>query len=429
MTRNKLSIGRILGNNKAALVISFVLAVLIWIVVTMQFSVDQEVTIQDVPVTVDTTMSDNLELQMFGRTDFKVSVKVTGKRYEISSAVLNADSFLVTASTGNVSAMGKYTLPLNVRLKNSGSDVEIVSCSPGSIDVFFDYSTTKNFPVEVQIMPEETDIAENGYVCGDIIPSVASVTVSGAVSEMQKINKVIAKVTLDEPLTKTTKFENTPLAIVNSENGVIRSTYVRVEDGITDVTVTVPILKVMDLTPSVYFKNQPSYFVEHPLSLSWNPSGKMHAAVSTDLSESADSLALGTVDFSNIELGANSFTFNADDIPNMRILDDRIKQFTVWFTIDGFQTRTIQISGSSISFNNLPTNVSASIPEDTQLELTVIGKQAELDSLTPENIIATVDVSGVQPGDVAAILPVNCVVDNTTTCWVSGLHTVAVAVS
>ena len=429
MTRNKLSIERILSNNKAALVISVVLAVAIWIVITIQFSNTQEITIQDVPVTIDTTMTDNLDLQMFGKTDYRVNVRVSGKRYEISSAVMNADSFQVTASAVNVSGNGKFTLPLNVKLKNAGSDVEIVSFSPETIDVFFDYSLTKNFPVDIEVTPENMDIAAEGYVCGDIIPSVAEVTVSGAASELQKIQKVLAKVTLDAPLTKTTKFENTALAIVNADNGVIRSTYVHVLDGITDVTVTIPILKVMDLSPSVNFKNQPSYFVEHPLSLVWQPSGTMRAAVSTDLSDTADSLAIGTIDFASIDLGYNSFTFNTSDIPNMRILDEDVDQFTVWFTIEGFNTRTIQISGDSISFNNLPSDVSVSIPEDTQLELTVIGTQAELDALTAENIIATVDVSGLQAGDGTAILPVNCVVDNTTTCWVSGLHTVAVAAS
>ena len=429
MTRDKISIDRILSNNKAALVISVVLAVVIWIVITIQFSTTQEITIQDVPVTIDTTMTDNLDLQIFGKTDYRVNLRVSGKRYEISSAVLSADSFQVTASAVNVSGNGKYTLPLNVKLKNSNNDVEIVSFSPETIDVFFDYSLTKNFPVEVEITPDNMDIAADGYICGDIIPSVAEVTVSGALSEMQKINKVLAKVTLDEPLTANKKFENTALAIVNADNGVIRSSYVHILDGITDVTVNVQILKVTSVTPSIYFKNQPSYFVEHPISLMWKPSGSVRAAVSTVLSDDTDSLSFGTIDFASIDLGVNSFTFKTSDIRNMHFLDEGIDQFTVWFTIEGFQTRTIQISGDAISFNNLPSDVSVSIPEDTQLELTVIGTQAELDSLTEENIIATVDVSGVQAGDGTTILPVNCIVDNTTTCWVSGLHTVAVATS
>ena len=135
MKLKRLSIGKLLQNNKIAFAVSVVLAVVLWLVVAIQFSDSQEAVFSEIPVTIDTTMTDKLDLQMFGQTDFTVTVQVTGKRYEISSAVLEKEDFIVAASTVNVSSAGKYTLPLTVRLADAASDVKIVGYSPETVDV------------------------------------------------------------------------------------------------------------------------------------------------------------------------------------------------------------------------------------------------------------------------------------------------------
>ena len=428
MTQKRFSIRRILGNNKIVLILSFVLAVVIWLVIAMQFSDPQEATFSDVPVTIDTTMSDSLELQMFGQKDLTVSVQVSGKRYDVSPFTLSQDDFIVTASTVNVSSAGKYSLPISVRTKDTSRDVEIVSFSPESVDVYFDYNLTESYPIEVQVKAPDEGIAAEGYVDGEPLVSSAEVTVSGAAAEIQKIAKVLAKVTLTEPLEQTAKFENVSLSIVNANGGIVRSAYVKVEDSITEVTVTVPIFKIMQFKPSVRFKNTPSYFTDHPVSYICAPSGAVNAAVSTELLESAESLSLGTIDFADIKTGTNVFTFRAQDIPNIRVLDD-IEEFRVYFSMDGFQSRTFTLTGADISFTAVPRGVNVAVDENAQYTVTVVGLESEVQSLTKDSIIAAVDATGISAQDEPYALPITFSVSGTTGCWVSGRATADVTAS
>ena len=426
--RKRIPIGDWLNNNKFVAVLSVFLAVVIWLVVALQFSDRMEATFTDIPVTFDTTMTDKLGLQMFGQTNLRATVTVTGKRHEISTAVLSQDDFLVTASTANVTSADKYTLPITVRPKDESKDIEIVSFSPASVDIYFDYNLTENYPVQVQIVAADDQIAADGYIEGEPLVSTAEVTVSGAAAEVQKIARVLAKVTLSQPLSQTTKFEKTELAIVNENGGTVRSTYVQVADGMKDVTVTVPILKVTKIKPTVRFKKTPSYFVEHPIAYICSPSGAVEAAVPTELLESTDSLSLGTIDFSRIKTGANTFEFRSQDIPNIRVLDD-VDTFRVYFSIDGFQSRKFTIPAARIALSELPEDAAVSIPEDTTLEVTVIGHADELEALTEDRLTATLDADALEADSDAEALPVTVSVSGTTTCWVTGTYTVPITIS
>ena len=425
--RKHVPIGKWLNNNKFVAGLSVALAVVIWLVVALQMSNQMQATFSEIPVTFETTMTDSLDLKMFGQTGLSVNVTVSGKRYEISSAVLSSEDFLVTASTANVSSAGKYTLPITVRPKDANTDVQIVSFTPESVEVYFDYSLTENYPVEVQITAPDDQISADGFVEGEPLVSTSEVTISGAAAEVQKIARVIAKVSLDAPLSETTKFENTTLAIVNANGGIVRSTYMHVADNVSDVTVTVPILKVTQIRPSVRFKNSPFYFREHPISYICSPSGPVNAAVSTELLDSTDSLSLGTIDFSQIKAGTNSFEFASDEIANVRVLDD-VESFRVYFSVDGFQTRKIAVPTDSAIFSALPDAIRASIPEES-LEVTVIGLANELDALTAEDISVSADVSALSDTPGTVEVPVTVTVNNTTSCWVYGSYTVQVVVS
>lgn len=429
MSQKRFSIGRLLQNNKIAFAVSVVLAVILWLIVAIWFSDQQEAVLTEIPVSIDTNMTDKLDLQMFGQTDFKVTVQVTGKRYEVSSAVLSKEDFVVTASTVNVSSAGKYTLPVTVRTADAGSDVKIISFSPETVDVYFDYNLTENYVVEAQLNTEGGSVAADGFIAGDAILSTAEVTVSGAATEVQKIARVVAKVSVQKPLSETTKYENTDISILNENGGIVRSAYVSVADGISAVTVTVPIFKIVQFKPTVRFKNTPTYFLENPINYTCYPTGTIHAAVSTELLGSADSFSLGTIDFSDVTSGLNTFTFDAADIPNIRILDESIDSFKVIFSMEGFQTRKFTLTADEISLTGLAQGITATLPEDTSVEIVVIGLPYELELLTLEDILATADASVLREDSKTAQLPLNFSMEKSKCCWVYGDYTVNVHVS
>lgn len=191
------------------------------------------------------------------------------------------------------------------------------------------------------------------------------------------------------------------------------------EDSIANVTVTVPIFKITQFKPSVRFKNTPSYFTDHPIEYICSPSGVVNAAVSTELLESAESLALGTIDFSDIKIGTNLFTFRAEDIPNVRIMDD-VDEFRIYFTVSGFQSRSFTLTGADIALTSPQNDVTAAVDDEASYTVTVVGLAEELESLTKDSVLASVDVSGLKKQDEPYSLPIKFSIDGTTSCWVSG---------
>ncbi len=420
------SIADILNNDKMAFVLSIVLAIAIWAVVAVFFSEQQNNIISDIPVNIEVgEISDKLGLKMFGKTEFTVSVKVSGKRYEVSSAALSKEDFIATASAANVSSAGKYSLPVSVELANTRSDIDIISWSSDSVDVFFDYMMSETYVIEPSITSEKGVIAD-GFIEGDPLLSVSTVTISGAASEIEKINRVIAKINIEEPLTETAVFK-TQILPINSNNGSVRSAYISIDGGVSEVGITVPVMKVTKITPTVKFKNSPSFFINNPIKYSCIPGNDISAAVSVDLIDSTKTLPIGSIDFSQIKVGSNSFSFKTSDIQNVRVLDE-LNMINVSFYIgDSFTEKTLTVGAESILLNGLSDGVTVTLPEDFSLEITVIGLADELSAVTEENITASVDVSSLTEGSGATDVPIVFAVENTTACWVYGDYTVRVA--
>ena len=64
MSNKQISIGKWLNNDKFVAVLSVLLALVIWLVVALQMSNQMQATFNEIPVTFETTMTDNLELKM-----------------------------------------------------------------------------------------------------------------------------------------------------------------------------------------------------------------------------------------------------------------------------------------------------------------------------------------------------------------------------
>ena len=425
MKIKRVSVAQLLNNNKIAFVISVVLAISLWAVVAVFFSEQQENIISDIPINIEVEeISDKLGLQSFGKTDYTVSVKVSGKRYEVSSAVLSKEDFIATASTANVSSAGKYSLPVSVELANPRSGIDIVSWSSYSVDVFFDYMLSESYAIE-PVITADSKVAADGFIQGEPLMSVSTVTISGAATEIEKIHKVIAKVNIDEPLTQTGVFP-TAILPINENNGSVRSAYINIDGGVNETSITVPILKETKITPTVKFKNTPSYFINTPINYICTPSNDINAAVAAELVDSTKNLSIGSVDFSQIKPGMNRFSFKTDSIPNVRVLDE-IDVIDVAFYIgDDFGEKMLTVNSDNLMLNGITEDVPLTVQEDFELNIKVIGLTEELEGITAQNIKVSADVSEITEGSGETQVPLTFTVENTTGTWVYGTYTVKI---
>lgn len=108
--RFKLSLMRILGNNRILMALSVIFAFALWMWVAIEKSPEVQTVITGVPIKIDlkNTIPEQLGLQIFGETNYTVDVTVTGKKYILSS--LKADDISVEANVNYVDSPGIKTL-------------------------------------------------------------------------------------------------------------------------------------------------------------------------------------------------------------------------------------------------------------------------------------------------------------------------------
>ena len=111
-SNRKFSVHNILSNQKALVVISFVMALIIWIAVSLVEAPEVERVIEHVAVTIDDNVPNQLGYEAFGVDEVYVDITVKGKRYLVGDNVLSAEDFTVSAVTTYVASPGSYTLLL-----------------------------------------------------------------------------------------------------------------------------------------------------------------------------------------------------------------------------------------------------------------------------------------------------------------------------
>lgn len=382
---------RIFNNNKAVAILSVIAAAVIWLFVSIELVPETTVVVRDVPVSVNSESLDTLGLEGYGISEAKVNVTLRGKSYIVDAKDIK-DSISVTADTSSVVDSGNYTLRLDAASKDNSSDIEIVSVEPSNITAYFDTPVTdKEFIIEPSV-ESSGEVVPDGYVAGDAIIDSASskIKVSGPQKEVSNISKITAVVKLTDKLTQTGSF-TVDYSVVTKDGSELK--YVTF-DRDSQVTVKIPVYKKASLATDVEFVNRPSDYIDEitfPYSVS--PS-KVSVGIGESKLEGLTSLIVGSVDFSKLNTGKNTFTFTADEVEKLNsclILDDTEK-FTVTVNVEGMSKKTLKITKAlTTSSDNGEMSVGSIIPDfDT---VTVIGPKEKIDLLTSDDLELYADMS------------------------------------
>ncbi len=84
------------------MLVSILVAIVLWLGISMTSSPTVQRVVRGVPVTVDDTIPAQLGYEAFGVENLTVDVTVSGRRYEVGDNVLKADDIQVTAVSANV---------------------------------------------------------------------------------------------------------------------------------------------------------------------------------------------------------------------------------------------------------------------------------------------------------------------------------------
>lgn len=415
--RIKFKLNDLFNNDLFVFVFSLLAALFIWLMVVVNVSEPTTRVIQGVKVNIDSTVPSQFGLEVFGEKDFTVDVTVEGKKYQISSAALSAEDIVITAQTNNVDSAGNRTLQLKPEIPE-GADYKITTLSAKTIDVYFDTSKTVQMVIEPQVETDGFPIVEEGFTSGNINLSDTSVTVTGPSTEINRIEKVVAKLVLEKSLSAN-KSADAEIILLNDKN---RSNFKYVSMNIDKVVLTIPVLRTKELKTIVAFKNAPDNFVVTPLEYTISPEKDLFNISVDDYEKIAD-FTIGTIDFKTLSPSNHVFTFLSDDIDVAE--ESGTEEFSVNVDMSGISQEYLTCSSEVFVVNN-PDKKDYKV-SDLNKSVVVVGDEKELESITTEDIKVEIDLSELDISEgQSETVPAVVSVDNAG-CWIYGTYLVEVS--
>lgn len=415
MKKNK-SLDSFLMNDKVAFVTAVVTAIVIWLCVVIFAGSQTTRVIHGVKVKIDDTVPAQFGLQVFGESDFTVDVTVSGKKYRISEGSLSAENILVVAQTTSVDSAGVYTLQLKAEYGSDNKDYTIKSLSSKTVEVYFDTEKTANFVIEPEIITDDFEIAQKGFTCGDINLSQSAVIITGPSTEVNRIEKVLASITLEESLVSN-KSAETKIVPYDDQH---KSNFKYLSMNVEDVIVTIPILRVKKLDSVITFKNAPDSLLLNPLKYSITPNTAEFNILVDDYDKTTE-YVVGSINFKELSPTSNTFTFEA---ANTSVADQNVKDFVVSVNMDAYTQEYMKLPQSKVRVNN-PDNIDCQL-SGLNKSIVIVGTAEDLKGITEDMISVEADLTSlvIEEGETKTI-PVVVTVDSPS-CWIYGAYTVDV---
>ncbi|MBR4726532.1 MAG: hypothetical protein IK080_01450 [Clostridia bacterium] len=393
------NLGKLFNNNRFLMVFSLIMAVLIWLFVSVEKSTDITRTLTNVPVQVDySRLQENFGLVPYGNSTYTVDIKVSGKRYNVDNEQELLEELVVSANTGKVNSVGTYSLPVTVESSNDRAAYTIDSWSLQSVDVYFDYPKEKEFAVTADIQTADA-LVEEGYVAGELVfGESTSVRVSGPESEVSKITAVVARASVDVPLTENTALDATLVA--ETRDGSTPN-YISFNRASNVAHITVPVYKKATLPATVSFSGIPSAYLDQlPFTVTVEPASAEFGVTESRL-DGIDSFEIAKIPFSSLTAGTNVIEIKASELTG-GIVVDGTEKFTVTVVAEGMKAVTLA-APASLNFPNVPDGMSAKTESIHFEEITLVGPAEKVDALTTDSIVLDADLSTVPEGTTGTV--------------------------
>lgn len=419
--KKRISFSTLISNNKIVFVLSLVIAVICWTLVSISQTAEIERTFKDVSVTVniDESIAKNNGLEIFGARNFSVDVTVKGFSYVLNDPAFTNENISVTASCSSVTAAGTYDLPLSATVAGISGDAEVVKLSANTVKVSFDERVSKTFALNEEIVELDGYSLAAGFIRENPRLSVESLVLSGPSREMSKITTLKAVVELKEELKTTQNLEAEIVAV--SVNGTVDLSNFTFE--ITDpVYITIPVAQVGTYETAVDFIGIPQAYRNDGIEYSVYPS-KVDVSVQTGVGETvldeSNKLLVGTIDFNQINNTVNKIYIENKDV------DSDVKNFTV----------TIDMSSMSKRWLEIPVDYSSvAIPDGVEIISTsvesvqIVGPSSSVMNIDQSAAYAVPVFEGVELEKGKQTIPAKIVLRTLTDSWIHGTYTIEIEV-
>ena len=363
----------VLEDRRVRLAMAFLLAVMMWVVVTTVVQPGTTIVMRGVPVdySYDSSVFTSRGLSIVQAPERTVDLTISGDGYTIGE--LTQEDFVVYPDSSSVRSSGTKTLQLRVRCINSavaGNISVSIANADNTVSVVFDVVEEKTLPIQVNTR---------------YLASSETVTLSGPSSELADVASCTAEVSYDDPLSNSVTV-TTNLRFYNESGHELNFDYVTADHDSVEVTLTV--YKTATLPVNVRFVNTPPNFDDSVLIYTLSQT-ELRVAGPADTVNNLSELAVGTIDLSTFAL--DKVYEMPVTLPSGIVSLDNVDNVTVSFNCSNMATKTLNIPAGNVEVVNLPSTYQLTVESDRLLNVTLCGPASVLAGLTADQVVARID--------------------------------------
>ncbi len=414
-----LNLKKLIYNRRFTVPFSLILAFTLWLIIVIEQKPIITRTFSDITVNVnlENTFAAENDMNIIGDiSEQKFTVTVMGPSYAVSG--LTSADLSLFASAGEVDAPGEYNLKVAATGDINAAEYDIITISPPTLKVNFDYVETKEFTV---VAAAEGVAAADGLVAENAVLSGAesdTVTISGPRTVINQIESVKASAKINKTLSASETFEAN-IALFDADGKEISTENLTL--SMVKVNVTVPISKKKTVPVVADFTKTPSGFDTKSLSVTID-----HDTVTVigtpDMVDKTKSVTLSAIDITTVSESSNKFDVSAKLPEGVRILESidhfRVTVNTKEYVVKSFNVPTIRYKGLSSKLKVDGPRIIANVK--------VCGLASVVNDLSASDIYAVVDLTN----KTAGVYTVDAAIEfkDHKNIWAQGTYTTSVTV-
>lgn len=374
-----------LTHNWGLKILSTLFAIVLWLIVVNIIDPVESKSFSNVHVTVQNESVIKNQGKVYDIIDNSdvISISVKGRRSALSK--MKSSDFVAIADMKEMIVMD--TVPIEVSATKNSDKIQEIIPKTRTLKISVEDSATKQFAITTNI----TGTPVEGYAVGDTVcyPSVLKVT--GAASVVNKINKVMVTVDVND-VTTTINQPATP-KFYDSDGDVIEAT--SLEYSNKEISVSVDLLKTKEVGLNFSVKGTPEDDYQY-IEI-------VHAPDFITIAGDEEELAkISSLDITKDVVDINHATDNVQQVidissylpETVRLVDTSEASILVTAIIEKKETKTIEIPKSKIQVLNLSSRYTFNYSNNDNLIITVKGLAENINGITANDIQASIDLEG-----------------------------------
>ena len=413
----KFSFRKLLYNKRFTVPFSIFLSFVLWMVISVNQKpiIDRTFSNIGVNINLENTFAGENKMEIIGDiSDQKFTVLVMGQNHIVTG--LSASDISLYASAATVDSPGEYKLTVSASV--TGEDYEVVSISPKTVKVTFDYIETKEFTV--------TALAEGATAVEGLItePAVVSgmesntITITGPRTVVNSIETVTAKTQVNKTLSASETFDADIILLDKDEKEISTE---NLQLSTEKVQITVPISKKKTVPVKVDFTNVPNGFNKGSITAQID-----HSTVTVigtpETVDKITEITLSPIDISSLSKSSTSFEVSPKLPEGVRLFES-FESFNVTLNLYGYTERTVTVS--EFRYVGLGDGLKATVYGSIK-NVKICGPSSVVNKLSASTIYAEIDLTNQKAGEHAVVAKINFSENNNV--WAVGNYETTVTV-